>query len=289
MTDTPNVTFHEKPYRHYKVNGLKVPSVTQVIGLLDKPALKFWAQRTAVEGVAELAKQYGADDAVFRDAEALERAMIASGREINARTFVEVYEAQDCALPWDSPGDIVRKLRQGEEDINAVMKRAAERGTVLHEGLEEYGEHGPSALMPDKYKPEYRGYLSGMSKFLLEHRPKFVSSEVVVGSAVHEFGGRLDHMLTMEAKAGLGLLDLKTNRKGEVYPREHFTQVEAYKLAAEECGHGPFAWCAVVAVGENGTFQVRSSTARPETFLALLTAFRALKADEKAAKKAARS
>jgi hypothetical protein len=214
----PQVTFHEKPWRHYKVNGLKVPSVTQVIGLLDKPALKFWAQRTAVEGVCTLALQYGHDDAIFRDPEALERAIVASGREVNAQSFVELFEAQECTLPFDRPGDVLRLLKSSEENINAVMRRAADRGSAIHGALESYAETGEQ-WNPDDYPDEYRGYLVSLAKWVVRWRPSFIASEVVVGSARHEFGGRLDHLLTLARDERTWLIDLKTNAKGEVYPR----------------------------------------------------------------------
>lgn len=283
----PAVEFFEKPYRHYKVNGLKVPSVTQIIGTcIDKSGpLKHWAQREAVAGVCALALQYGADDTVFRDPARLEAALLESGREINARAFVEVYEAQDCTLPWDRPEDVLRLLKQSEESINARMKAAADRGLAIHQAFEDYADTG-KVPDPDLFPEAYRGYLRGLAAWIAKHRPRFLASELVVGSAKHGFGGRLDVLLVLERGDNHGLVDLKTNAKGRVYPVEHFLQVEAYALAAGECGHDVGDFSAVIAVGPDGTFEFRRSVADADHFLSLLPAYRAVKDIERKAKKA---
>lgn len=284
---TPHVTFHEKPYRHYKVNGLKVPSVTQVIGLLDKPALKHWAQREAVNGVAALARQYGADDAIFRNAERLEHAILQSGREINAQTFVELYTAQDCSMPWDQPHNILRLLKQSEESINAAMKRAQQRGVAIHEVWETYAKTGE---LPDveKFPEEHHGYLRATAAFITKFRPKFTQAEVVVGSAQHEFGGRLDFLAHIERGDQFGLLDLKTNAKGRVYLTTHSLQVEAYGLAARECGIDTGDFRAIVAIGADGSYELKRSIASEDDFLSLRRTYGVIKPLLDAERKASR-
>ena len=50
----PVVEFQAEPRRRYLVNGQPVPSVTQILGVLDKPALVWWAMRVGVEGACQL-------------------------------------------------------------------------------------------------------------------------------------------------------------------------------------------------------------------------------------------
>lgn len=51
------VYFQSKPKRMYRVNGVEVPSVTTVLGVLDKPALPFWGNKVGVDGVLELIRR----------------------------------------------------------------------------------------------------------------------------------------------------------------------------------------------------------------------------------------
>lgn len=268
----PNVTFHEKPYRHYQIDGRRVASVTQVIGLMDKPALKHWAQREAVYGVAALVQQYGSADGIFRDADRLEAALIGMGREIDARSFVDLYADQQTTLPWERPWDILRLLKSSEESITARMKQAADRGVAIHAVFEDYATSGKVPDV-DLFPEAHRGYLTALGRFITAHRPKFKAAELVVGSRAHSFGGRLDVLAYMEVGDHYGLLDLKTNAKGRVYAVEHFLQVEAYALATTECGHDVGDFRGVVAVGADGSFQFRRSFATADDFLALLPAF----------------
>lgn len=284
----PDVTFHERPYRHYKVDGLRVPSVTQIIGLLDKPALKHWAQREAVNGVCELAIQYGADDAVLRDPERLEAAIVAMGREVNAATFADLYRAQQCTLPFDRPWDVLNLIKQSEVSINARMKQAAERGTAVHAALEAYSKDG-AIPNPANYPEEWRGYIKGLCSFLAEHRPTFHGSEVVVGSREHRYGGRLDEFMTLKDETRRGLVDLKTNVRGRVYAVEHFLQVAAYEHAAVECGHEPTDFQAVLAIGPDGSWNLRESFATAQHFLSLLPAYHSVKELERLDKESQRA
>jgi hypothetical protein len=295
------VDFSEKPYRTYAIDGLKVPSVTKILGILDKPALVHWAQRTAVEGVCELAQQYGADDAVFRDADALAAALIDAGGACRlpedwqvasadealrraAEMFVRVYEQQNCTLPFDRPGDVLRLVKSGEVDIKSRMNAAAARGTAVHSGWEHYAETGK---FPDPMKqPEaYRGYFAALAKATVELRPRFHGSEVVVGSKRHRYGGRMDHLLTLRDETRRGILDLKTNAKGRVYPVEHGLQIAGYEGAVVEMGAPPPDFRAVLAVGENGNWELVETKATPEDFFALVPVQRRLDEIDKQAKK----
>lgn len=295
------VDFAEKPYRTYKIDGLKVPSVTQVLGLLDKPALKWWAQKEAVRGVCELAMQYGADDAVFRDADALAEALIGAGGSATlppdwhavstadealraaAGLFVRVYEQQNCTLPFERPEDVLRLIRSSEVSITARMSQAAARGTTIHAAFEDYANDG-KIPNPDEHPAEYRGYFIALAKAIVELQPRFHGSEVVVGSKQHRYGGRMDHLLTLRDESRRGLLDLKTNAKGQAYPVEHGLQLAAYQGAACEMGMPEPDFRAVLAVGANGNWDLVETSATPEQFYPLVPVYESLKSLEKDAK-----
>jgi len=307
LTRAPyRMDFTEKPYRTYKIDGLKVPSVTQILGILDKPALKYWAQKEAVKGTCELAMQYGADDAIFRDSVALADALIGAGGPLEfaqsweqmttaeealrmaAELFVRAYEQQNCTLPFDRPEDVLRLIKSSEVSIDARMKQAATRGTSIHGAFEDYANTGtfPS---PSNFPPEYRGYLSGLAKACLELKPRFHGSEVVVGSKRHRYGGRMDHLLTLRDETRRGLLDLKTSAKANVYAVSHGLQLAAYQGAAVEMGMPLPDFRAVLAVGEDGTWRLEETKATPEQFYALVPVYESVKQIERDAKKAERA
>jgi hypothetical protein len=48
------IDFYTAPKRAYHIDGVEVPSVTTVLGVLDKSGLPWWAQGVAVEGILEL-------------------------------------------------------------------------------------------------------------------------------------------------------------------------------------------------------------------------------------------
>lgn len=299
------VDFAEKPYRTYKIDGLKVPSVTQVLGILDKPALVYWSQKEAVKGVCELAMQYGGDDAVFRDADALGTALIGAGGTLDAgewwkvataeeairqaaALFVRVYEQQNCTLPFERPDDVLRLIKAGKVDSRARANQAADRGTAIHKVFEDYAASG-KVPDPSEHPPEYSGYLRALAAAIVELAPRFHGSEIVVGSKRHRYGGRLDHLLTMRDESRRGLLDLKTNRKAAVYAATHGLQLAAYQGAACEMGMPEPDFRAVLAVGENGEWDLVETQATPEQFYALVPVYESVQQIEKDAKAAAKA
>jgi hypothetical protein len=91
----PVVTF-ERGGRAYLVDGVRVPSVTQIVGILGKDGLAGWGQRVAVEGVVTL-RELGIEipsniDAVFSLLKAHNRTTGALAAQARARGTV-VHEA----------------------------------------------------------------------------------------------------------------------------------------------------------------------------------------------------
>lgn len=48
--------YYQPDPRLYRVNGVEVPSVTQVLDCLHKPALPYWGNKVGAEGVLELVR-----------------------------------------------------------------------------------------------------------------------------------------------------------------------------------------------------------------------------------------
>jgi hypothetical protein len=156
----------------------------------------------------------------------------------------------------------------------ATRDKAAERGSWVHDGLEDLGQDGD---VPDldafakEHGAEAAGHMRSVLRFYLYFRPSFVALEVQVASRTHRFAGRYDVRCLIDARrllvcidelrqdpqalrvrqlalvaehrklplghpeaCALCLLDLKTS-KG-VYPETHFPQLEGYEGAGVEMG-----------------------------------------------------
>jgi hypothetical protein len=166
----PLVTF-ERGGHAYLVDGIRVPSVTQILGILGADGLSGWGQRVAVEGVVKLREL---------------------GIEIPANTDA-----------------IFSLLKAHGSTTGAVAGRARARGTVVHEAAERLarGEEFTSS----QYPPEFAGYVEALLAAIRRLRAaEWFGSEVVVGSRVHQYGGTYDALVIDHAGRRIRL-DLKTN------------------------------------------------------------------------------
>jgi hypothetical protein len=236
------------------IDWVKVPSVSTILQVLDKPALPWWGMKIGVAGVLELVNKHGL------------RPEFSSVEEI-------------VGVPG-SPG----LLTAHKLTVNHVRDEAGDRGTTVHDALEAWATDG---TMPDPaaYADEQRGYVQGLVAFLSDAKITPTSAEVIVGSLEHRFAGRYDLEAIMEecelvtlldekkgietrsiVPAGAYLPDLKTS--GAVYP-EMFLQLEGYEGARIECGYPATDARAVIRVTADGRYEFRVSPSRYEAFLAV--------------------
>lgn len=252
-----SIEYRESP-RAYHLNWtdtegeqrLRVPSVTTVLGILDKPALFHWSAKITREGVCELDRE---------------------GKLPNLSG-----EKSAWAL----------KAALDENNLSHTSKRdtAATRGTSVHDALELWATDG-KVPNPQDFPPADRGYVKALASYLADHEPVFLQSEVPVGSFEHKFAGRLDHIIEVDGQPAI--LDLKTSK--DLY-REVHIQTAAYAMAASEMQIIPtdpedtqtFAVCA----REDGTYKAIECVGSHEDFLAILGAYNALKTLDKTIKTA---
>lgn len=245
------IAHNDKP-RWCEINGERVPSVTTALGILDKPALKFWAQNQTIEGVVKL----------YSELEG----------EVPARTF----------------GELKGALSTRNLCFYQKTSAAADAGTALHLVTQEWAEDGKLPVLED-HEARIRPHIRAFAKFLMDFEPEFVESETIVGSATHGFAGRLDSKARFhgkEAKArnllGLVLGDYKSGRA--VHPLSMFRQLEGYEGASVECGFDPTDHRCVIRLGADGEYEVAESCATYDQFLNCLAVHRDNKAIERAAK-----
>lgn len=232
--------------RQYLVNGEKLPSVTTVLGILDKPGLMYAAEKLAVQGALQL--------------------------------------AEDGALPQTVEGALAR-MKSRELRFWQVWGAKADRGTVTHEELVALATGGALADL-DSVAPDQREFLQGAADWFADHRPEVIEQEVMVASIEHGFAGRHDFFGRVPALGeGTFLVDYKTTEKlprykdGQVkapYP-EHLAQLAGYQIARRECDYEVADFQVVVRIDSTGAHDTTISWVDERVFLAVLEAYKAVK------------
>lgn len=249
-------TFHEKPWRHYQLNGkrrtpkpadLEILSVTQALGILDKSGpLVGWAAKTTVAGL----------HAMLSDPDGIR---ICTG--CWHATHEDDCHTPDCAdgrlIPWALPADprkLQNDLRNLHLDHTSVMHDAQYRGTATHKVLEDWIDHGTLPNLAD-FPEAWRGWIRALAAWLAAEQPEFLESELVVGSKTHGFAGKRDTVCRIrDKKRGNALIDAKTS-KG-IYPSSHFRQLAAYELAGVESGEDPTDSQGILRLAPDGSWEV---------------------------------
>lgn len=228
----------------------EVPSVTTVLGVLDKSgALTWWGQGIGGIGALKL-QRLGVDLTAVN-------ALIAVGDDDAARKA------------------LCDQLTAQKISTNHVKDDAGDRGTSVHTAFEQWAADQRITPQPEVFPPAEQQYAAALAEFLRELSlggPTDIEAEVMVGSFEHGFAGRYDLRLTLQRDvemttrifpkkppkrevipAGRYLLDLKTS-KG-IYDT-HFLQLEAYEAASIECGYEPTDMRAVIHVTKDGRYEL---------------------------------
>jgi hypothetical protein len=269
VTEYPNGTrieFWEKGHK-YAVNGEKgFTSVTQILGMFDKPELLSWAQNIGALGVLKLSA-YGYSLPQFL---ADQEATLDDWKAAGSRDELFGVLKQHSLRTWD------------------LTDKAKDRGNEVHNALQSYGETGAIPILSD-YDPEVRPYVQGLAAFLIDAEPEIVSSEIMVASTEHHYVGTYDLRAVMPPRSlvldmgtgerwdipmGVHLGDAKTGKR--IYD-EAYEQLAGYELASIECGCAPTDGRFVVRFAE-GKYEVRPSFVDVGTFGAYAAAYHARKA-----------
>lgn len=172
-------------------------------------------------------------------------------------------------VPLDEVGARVRLHGLGRD---AKREASADRGTLVHRVLEAWARERAVPDLAD-FAPEHRGYVQGLAAFLLTARPKPTAIERIVGSVKHTYAGRLDLRADLDGRDCV--VDLKTNPRGRVYDEAH-VQARAYADADVECGSPAPEGIVIVAVGEQGNFEMVECEATSADWLNVLAVYRSM-------------
>lgn len=166
-----DIEFDPKGPIRYKINGIPVPGVTSISGLLPKEWLAPWAAKMAVTYLKE--------------------------KWIPGKPY--------------SKGEISALLDEAKKAHKVTKDEAANRGTSAHDWFELYvkAQMNGSRVLPGF--PEDPFVMNSIRLFLqyIEATPiEWLHSEVVVGSRTHMFAGKFDAIAKI--KGVTYLIDFKT-------------------------------------------------------------------------------
>lgn len=257
----------------------EIPSVTTVLGVLDKPALPWWGQGVGAEGVTILHNL------------GLVKSTILPGGVQPVLTCPRVIDKK-LTDEWVVAGkdQLVDLLNQQQLTVNHTVSKAGDRGQAVHDALEHWAQTGE---LPDPsiYPPTEVGYVQGLLAFFADvPSAEPVASEVLVASSEYGFAGRYDlrlrtteeHDVVVHRTPKRGpqyrrlapgelLADLKTS-KG-VYA-SHARQLEAYEQASIESGYPATTARAILHVSAEGEYELVKSWATFEDFRVVLDVWR---------------
>jgi len=283
---------------HETNEWIEVPSVTTILGCLDKPALPWWGMKTGLAGAVELNA----------------RGLLTTAND--GRLAVAV----NGAWLYATADNLADLLTFEKLTVNHVRDKAGDRGQAAHDAFEAWAALGtipdPDAQVEDEetgvrflYEEDQRGYVEGLRKFCVDMGDAWETEgvEIAVGSREHGFAGRYDlrgkttRDVKLVTKATTqkgeplkkgpkyttvpggtrGLVDLKTS-KG-IYGT-HLMQLEAYEGGGVECGYEPTDWRAVLHVTKDGLYEFKRARATYDDFLAILHTYAALERVKEALK-----
>ncbi len=173
--------------------------VTSILNIRHKEFLKPWAAKEAV-------KFFGYED------EGLAGEMIEKIKTLDVKSFI--------ALLHEAKNSHARK-----------SDKAKDSGKIAHDLIEEYIKTGKEVLIKvlELEDKEARNAFKVFLKWEKERKPKWIVSELAVGSEKNLFGGTLDALVEIDGV--LALMDFKTSSQiGE----EAFLQTAAYQFCLDE-------------------------------------------------------
>lgn len=159
-------------HRHiYTVDKKKIPGVTSIVGVLDKPALKFWAVNMAMEVLEE---------------------RIHPG------------------VPLDEM-DKVQLIEDAKKAHTKRMNKAADIGTLTHNWIDKFIKAGLAKEKLPAYptNPQMKRCIKAFISWTQEHNVKFKASEQKVYSKKHKFAGTFDAIAIVDGKKCI--IDFKTS------------------------------------------------------------------------------
>jgi len=168
-----------------------VEGVTGTIGIIDKPALRYWARNMALESV---------------------RATLTEAMAGNVKKRVTITSA------WIE--ELLAKAKARPKD---VLDHACDYGSRVHEWIDTSITTGEDP----EIEPDLEISLKSFLKWRDENGIKIIAGDTKVFSKTYDFGGSLD-ALAIRGRDFI-IIDFKTSKA--IYKESMYTQLGAYSIA----------------------------------------------------------
>jgi hypothetical protein len=274
LVDRGQLLFPDEPPRmvidyddakhEYKIDGVKVPSVTTILDAIEpKPALQWWSFRVGLAAVLQ----------------ALVEDKLSTGTLLSWDPSVVIKPAEHeghADIVWRGKGKRA-KLKSRLEVLIQDLKldpynKMRERGTVgdsIHAAAEQLGitETIPTI---GNFPEADRGFVQALARYWVEQEPEVEQQEVIVASKRFGFAGRFDKIVRTPG-GQRRFRDYKTS--GGVYS-SFDKQVSLYDLANRDMGDArPVDGFDVVHLRPDGTYAVIPLSCDPADALVALLKF----------------
>lgn len=148
-----------------------------------------------------------------------------------AKEMAKFLSDKQSVIKECSPKEFGELLDIAKGAAKRKSKGALDSGTLAHDWIEGYLA-GQIPRLPDNIEAKLA--ITAFKDWEARRKPEWLASELVVGSAKHEYGGKLDALAKLDGK--LALVDFKTS--GQV-SADYFLQTAGYDLALREAGVEP--------------------------------------------------
>ena len=244
-TELDRLIRYDDDKHRYWIDGVRVPSVTQILGdTQPKPALTWWGFRVGMSVIVK----------------ALLENKLTWGELSSWSSPEAIIKPVEHELHPDILRDAKRnKLRSKVEQLaldlkqhpNAIKEERGTVGTSIHVAAEQTMISGALPNYAD-YPEADRGYVQALARWYVDTDPEPVEQEVIVASERYGFAGRFD----LERRNRLGDLvraDFKTSHG--IYEEFHL-QLSLYDLAAVGMDRGQCAFSELIHLRPDGTYAV---------------------------------
>ena len=144
-------------------------------------------------------------------------------------------------------------LKQAKGAFFRKSKEASDSGTLAHDYIENHicERKQPKELVLKMNKDaKAKSSVKAFDKWEKENKVDWVASELVIGSAEYEFGGKLDAIAYVNNIPSL--IDFKTSNQ---ISADYFLQTAAYQIALEEMGFTPLQRIILRIPKDGGEFE----------------------------------
>jgi len=157
----------------------------------------------------------------------------------------------------DKKGLMEWRKRVGEEVANHIGRKAANRGTAVHNMVEDYLNNVNEETLTEKHKKNFLAWcMFNEFKPILNNINNIHTQEAQLFSEKYTVAGRVDCIAEYEGE--LSVIDFKTSsgEKKEEWITNYFIQGSAYAEMYEERTGTPIENIVILVVTEDGATQV---------------------------------